>query len=75
MVNISPGGDPGRSTPGWQHRGIDVEIERINWRGSLRFRWALYHQNRLIRTGMCRWHRAALMAGAFAEWWYRLWTD
>lgn len=72
MVSIFPGGDPGRSAPGWQNDGIDVEIERINYGGSLRFRWALYHRNRLIRTGMSRWHRGAQLAGAAAEWWYVL---
>jgi hypothetical protein len=72
MVSMFPGGDPGRSAPGWQGETLDVEIERVNYGGSLRFRWSLYHRARLIKTGMRRSRWAAAWAARFTAFCYQM---
>ena len=56
---------------GWQGDALDVEIQRFKHKHGFRFRWSLYHQARLIRTGVRRSHRGAELAGRIATWWFR----
>ncbi len=68
MAIMSSGDDP---FLGWQGDGVDVEIERVNYLGQLRFRWSLYHQSRLVKTGMRSTAWGARLASSVARWRYR----
>lgn len=62
--------DPDRPQPGWRQFAVDVEIERVSWKGEPRFQWLLYHEARLIKTGLRRSHWGAQLAGLVAAWWW-----
>ncbi len=65
------GDDPEDSRLGYQGDGVDVEIARVRWKHSYRFQWTLYHEARLIKTGIRRTMRGARICGGLARWWYR----
>ena len=68
---MAHGDDPQQSRMGWQGDAVDVEITSFQVAHGMRYRWSLYHQARLIRTGVRRTPRGADLAGRFARWWFR----
>jgi hypothetical protein len=71
VIAKNDGGDPERSRLTYQGDAVDVEIERVYYRGAARWFWSLYHEARLINSGMCRGPRRARWVSGLATWWYR----
>ncbi len=71
VIANNDGGDADRSRLHYQGDAVDVEIEKVYRGGKPCWLWTVYHEARVVNSGVSRGPRRANWASWWAAWRYR----